>query len=120
MILDWKTDRNMEQNSKHRQQLASYKNAFCELNNIEKESVDVGIAFIGLRPSVNTGFVDCELDTKKPGKNVFNTFLKRVKKIIEWKNDPDLFLMELSEEKVKINRRLWQSVVDQYRIEVGE
>ena len=117
LILDWKTDRDKGQDSKHRQQLEAYRNAFCELNNIEKDAVDVGIAFIGLRTSVNTGFVDCELDLKKPGKNVFNTFLKRVEKIIEWKNDPDLFLKELSEEKVKINTRLWQSVVDQYRTE---
>ena len=43
LILDWKTDRNKEQDSKHRQQLESYKNAFCELNNIEKDAVDVGI-----------------------------------------------------------------------------
>jgi len=120
LILDWKTDRNKEQDSKHRQQLDSYKNAFCELNNIEKDAVDVGIAFIGLRTSVNTGFVDFELDLKKPGKNVFMTFLKRVNKIIEWKNDPDLFLKELSDEKVKINQRLWQSVVDQYIIEIGK
>ena len=119
MVLDWKTDRNMEQNSKHRQQLESYKNAFCEINKIEREAVEVGIAFIGLRPSVNTGFVDCELDTKKPGKNVFNTFLKRVNKIIEWKNEPDIFLRELSEEKVNINTRLWQSVVDQYFLEIN-
>ena len=120
LILDWKTDRNKEQDSKHRQQLESYKNAFCELNNIEKEAVDVAIAFIGLRPSVNTGFVNCELDLKKPGKNVFHTFLKRVNKIIEWKKDPDLFLKELSEEKVKTNERLWRSVVDQYLIEIGK
>jgi len=120
LILDWKTDRNKEQDSKHRQQLESYKNAFCEINDIEKEAVDVGIAFIGLRPSVNTGFVDCELNLKKPGKNVFNTFLKRVNKIIEWKNDPDLFLKELSEEKVKTNERLWRSVVDQYFLEIGK
>jgi len=118
MILDWKTDRNKEQDSKHRQQLEAYKNAFCELKKIEREAVDVGIAFIGLRSSVNTGFVDCELDLKKPGKNVFNTFLKRVNKIIEWKNEPGLFLRELSEEKVRINQRLWKSVVDQYLIEL--
>lgn len=120
MVLDWKTDRKNENATEHRQQLASYKNAFCELNNIDKEEVDVGIAFIGLRTSVNTGFVDCELDLKKPGKNVFKTFLKRVVKIIEWKNDPDLFLKELSEEKIKINQRLWQSVVDQYYLELGK
>ena len=118
MIIDWKTDRNKEQDSKHRQQLETYKKAFCELNNIDNDAVEVGIAFIGLRTSVNTGIVDCELDLKQPGKNVFNTFIKKITKIVEWKNDPELFLSELSEEKVKTSQRLWRSVVDQYLIEI--
>ena len=101
----------------HRQQLESYKNAFCVLNSLDKNSVDVGIAFVGLRPSINTGFVDFQLDLRKPAKNVYNTFLKRVKKILEWKNDPDLFLKELSEETIFKHERLWRSVVEQYLFE---
>ncbi|MGI9534144.1 MAG: UvrD-helicase domain-containing protein [Thermodesulfobacteriota bacterium] len=118
LIIDWKTDRNNSRSSEHRQQLESYKNAFCELNNIENDNVDVGIAYIGLRPSVNTGFIDCELDMKNPSKSSFNTFISKVEKILEWKNDPDLFLKDLSEEKVKTNERLWRSVVDQYIFEI--
>ncbi|MGI9554281.1 MAG: UvrD-helicase domain-containing protein [Thermodesulfobacteriota bacterium] len=117
LIIDWKTDRNTSKSSEHRQQLESYKNAFCEMNNIENGSVEVGIAFIGLRPSVNTGFIDCELDLKKPAKNSFKTFISKVEKILEWKNDPDLFLKELSEERVRTNERLWRTVVDQYIFE---
>jgi len=117
MIIDWKTDRKTENASVHRQQLESYKKAFCVLNRIDNDSVDVGIAYIGLRPSINTGFVNCQLDLRKPAKNVYNTFLKRVKKILEWKNDPDLFLKELSEEKIKKHERLWRSVVEQYLFE---
>ena len=118
MIIDWKTDRKTENASEHRQQLVSYKKAFCKLNDIENDAVDVGIAFIGLRPTVNTGNIDYELDLKKPRKNVFNTFLKKVNKILEWKNEPDLFLKELSEMKTKTNERLWKSVVDQYLLEI--
>ena len=120
LIVDWKTDRNTDRASEHRQQLVSYKNAFCELNNIDKDLVDIGIAFIGLRSTINTGVINSELDLKKPGKNVFNTFLKKVNKVIQWKNSPDLFLKELSEDKVKSNERLWKSVVDQYLFEVSK
>ena len=120
LIVDWKTDRNTDRASEHRQQLVSYKNAFSELNNIDKDLVDIGIAFIGLRSTINTGVINSELDLKKPGKNVFNTFLKKVNKVIQWKNSPDLFLKELSEDKVKSNERLWKSVVDQYLFEVSK
>lgn len=117
LILDWKTNRTTEKASEHRQQLASYKRSFCKHHNVPAENVEVAIAYLGLRSSVDTGEVNWELDLKQPAKTAFNTFTKKLKKILEWKNDPEQFLEELSEEKVKSNERLWKSIVDQYLFE---
>ena len=117
LILDWKTDIKADRSSKHRQQLEFYKRAFCQINNINNDNVEVAIAYIGLRSTLNTGEVHAELDLKQPSKSAFNTFISKVKKIVEWKNDPDLFLKELSEQKIKKNEILWRNVVEQYLFE---
>lgn len=118
LIVDWKTDRSTDQASKHRQQLESYKKAFCKLNDISSDNVEVAIAYVGLRPSINTGIVDYKLDLRQPTKTSFNTFLSKVEKVLRWKNNPYLFLKELSEDKIKTNERLWRSIVDQYLFEI--
>ncbi len=116
LMLDWKTDRT--QTSKHRQQLEIYRKAFCHLNDVTKDNVQVAIAYIGLRPQVNTGEVHWELDTKEPGPTAFGTVKKRLKKIVDWKNNPDDFIRELSGQKgIKSNEILWKNVVEQYLYE---
>ena len=120
LILDWKTDKSMVNGSKHRQQLESYKKAFCYLHDIDAKNVEVGIAYIGLRNSINTGVVDYELDMRKPSKTAFKTFISKVDKILEWKKNPDEFLEELSGDNSNINHSLWRNVVEQYIFELNQ
>jgi hypothetical protein len=58
---------------------------------------------------------DNEFDDKQPGKTAFDTFAKRVNKILSWKKNPDLFFEDLIAENV--NDDIWRSVVEQYREE---
>ncbi len=120
LIVDWKTDKDTSKSSMHRQQLECYKRSFCIKNNIPEDNVKVGIAFIGLRSPINTNNYRQLLDDSQPRSSAFKTFLKRVNKIMEWKNNPRLFLEELLNENQNINSHLWRSVVEQYIFEKSE
>lgn len=115
LIVDWKTSRTIGDASKYRQQLESYKRAFALKKKISPSKVSVAIGFIGLRKAINDGSVESEYDNKQPGKTAFDTFTKRVNKVLSWKKNPDLFFEDLIEENV--NDDIWRSVVEQYREE---
>ena len=112
LILDWKTDKKTDNSYKHKQQLESYKRAYSEQHNIPLDKIKVAIGFIGLRPTVNMGKIDYELEQRQPAKTSFSTFTKKVEKVIEWKNNPNLFLEELKNNKQE--DVIWKSVVEQY------
>ena len=116
LIVDWKTDRNQDNDAKHRQQLEAYKRAFCVAKKISPDKVKVAIGFIGLRTAINTGRVEAFLDDRQPQKSAFDTFSKKVNTILEWKKDPNLFFEKLIDEK-EVDDVLWRSIVEQYRVE---
>lgn len=121
LMLDWKTDKRNEKGSKHRRQLEAYRTAFCHLNNIKKDNAQVAIAYIGLKPKVNTGEIHWELDTKQPAPSASGTVEKKLKKIVDWKNYPENFIRELSSQKdMGNNEVLWKNVVEQYIYEYQE
>lgn len=113
LIVDWKTDKKTDYAGTHRQQLEVYKRAFAAKENIPLENIKIAIAFIGLRTTINTGIVSYELDTKQPAGSAFNTFAKRVQKLLNWIKDPDEFFKEFIEEKK--DTLLWRSIVEEYR-----
>lgn len=120
LIVDWKTDKDMERSSIHRRQLEVYKRVFCRINGISPDSVKVTIAYVGLRAKINIDQkIDTKIDEKQPQASAFRTFTKHVEKVINWKNNPRLFLKDLSEYKVNAsnNERLWRSIVEQYLYE---
>ncbi len=112
LIVDWKTDKNTGRGSDHRQQLEAYRRAFCLANHLDPEKVKVSIGFVGLRPGLNTGTIECELDEKQPKKTAFETFTKKVGNILRWKKDPESFFHEILE--AEINDPLWRSIAEQY------
>lgn len=115
LIVDWKTDKKLDKASEHRQQLEAYKRALAVKKNIPLDKIKVAICFIGLRKTINMGEIECTFDDKQPTKSAFETFTKKANKILEWKANPELFFIELAEEKV--NDDLWESVVEQYKRE---
>ncbi len=115
LILDWKTDKNTDNASKHRQQLEAYKKAFSIKKNVSLDSIKVAIGFIGLRKTINTGKIDYMFDDKIPSKSAFETFTKKVNAILSWKRDPISFFDSLIEKNE--NDDIWKAVVEQYRLE---
>lgn len=112
LILDWKTDKKKSNASKHKQQLEAYKVAYAIEKDISLDKVKTMTAFIGLRETVNMGKVNYEIDDKKPTKRSFDTFEKKVKRVIDWKANPEIFWGELSSKKSE--DLIWKGVVEQY------
>jgi len=115
LIIDWKTDKKTENDSKHRQQLEAYKRAYSLKNNIPLDKIKVAIAFIGLRKTINTGEINYLFDNKQPTKSAFETFSKKVNTILEWKKNPVTYFNDLIEKE--INDDLINAVKEQYKKE---
>ena len=110
LIVDWKTDRKTDKSSKHRQQLETYKRAFAQVHGVDVRKIRVAIGYVGLRTTINTGKVECSLDTKQPSSSSFDTFSKRVNKLLAWINNPNTFIQDFITEKV--DSTIWRSVVE--------
>lgn len=114
LIVDWKTDKNMSNASTHRQQLQSYRRAYSISTGVLLERIQVAIGFVGLRGAVNVGRNDSFLDTKQPIDSAFETFSGKVKKVLQWKSNPDSFLEELGEGSKDL---ICRAVQEQYELE---
>lgn len=108
LILDWKTDKKTDNSAKHRQQLEVYKRMFSAKFGVPQNKISVAIGFIGLRTTINTGVIGYELDTKQPGKTAFDTFSKRVTKLLGWIKEPETFTKDFLSQEVDDN--LWRAV----------
>jgi len=115
LILDWKTDKKTSNSSKHKQQLEAYKKAYAIEENVPLDKIKVAIGFVGLRETINLGRINSELEDKKPTKRSFDTFEKKVNKIIEWKENPNAFWEELTDKKSE--DLIWLSIIEQYNDE---
>ncbi len=113
LIVDWKTDKKIDYASKHRQQLETYKRVLSAHEGIPLNKIKVAIGFVGLRSTINTGKIGFEFDERQPAKSAFDTFSKRVEKLLSWIEDPENFFHDfIAEEKDEL---LWRSVVEEYR-----
>lgn len=116
LIVDWKTDKNDERSSKHKQQLEVYRRIYSIKNNVPLNKIKVAIGFVGLRPTINTGAINCKLDVGQPAKTSFETFSKRVNKLLNWRKNVDLFFKDFEAEKIE--NVLWKSVVEEWKKEL--
>ncbi|MCX8163464.1 MAG: UvrD-helicase domain-containing protein [Candidatus Micrarchaeota archaeon] len=116
LIVDWKTDKTINNASEHRQQLEIYKTIFSISNKIEPENIKVAIGYLNLQPLVNIGRIDCLLDEKQPALSAIKTVGNKIKKILEWKENPNIFFEDL--EKEKCEHELCCSVVEEYKKEI--
>lgn len=115
LIVDWKTSKNTDYGSSHRQQLSAYQKAYAIKHGVAPNKIKVAIGYVGLRKTINDGKIDAELDLKQPAPSAFETFSKRLNTFLSWKKDVDLFFRELTE--VKEDDPLLRSIIEQYRIE---
>jgi ATP-dependent DNA helicase UvrD/PcrA len=117
LLVDWKTDRDMGNASTHRQQLQAYRHAYSVSTGITISKVKVAIGFVGLRGRVNIGKNQALLDSMQPLDSAFETFKVKVKKVLEWKGDPDSFLKELGEGSKDL---ICRAVQEQYELETTQ
>jgi DNA helicase-2/ATP-dependent DNA helicase PcrA len=117
LIVDWKTSKNTNYGSEHRQQLSAYKRAFAMKYDIPLDKIKVAIGYIGLRKTIDDGTIGAELDMMQPASSAFETFSKHLNTFLKWKKDVDFFFEELAE--VKDDDALLRSIIEQYGVEMG-
>ncbi|MCX6818434.1 MAG: ATP-dependent DNA helicase [Candidatus Aenigmarchaeota archaeon] len=95
ILIDYKTDKNSSYATDAKKQLAVYRKMISVLENIPEEQIKIFVLYIALRGSINTGRFDWEIE--KENRNAFPTFEKHLRKVLEWKDNPDLFIKEILE-----------------------
>lgn len=97
LIIDYKTDRNTGRNSDHRKQLAAYKKMLSSAENISEDIIDTRIMYVSLTGAINTDKVEYEI-SKKSKRDAYPRFEADLQKILQWKQDTNIFIKELLEE----------------------
>jgi DNA helicase-2/ATP-dependent DNA helicase PcrA len=99
LIIDYKTDKTTDYAGDHRKQLAVYKRLYSKKQGIDESRIEVAIAYLGLRGKVNTGRLDCMLETKQPTAVLVRNFEKDVLQFAMYKKKPELFEDAVREQK---------------------
>ena len=97
LIVDYKTDKKSNYASEHKRQLAVYKKMLANIENVPEENISTYVIFVTLRDNINTGKFETEIS--KGTRDVFPTFETHLKKVLEWKKDPNKFIAALLEGK---------------------
>ncbi len=90
LIVDYKTDKKATYTSAHRKQIAAYRRMFAKFNDIPEEKIDCCIIYLALRGGINTDKVD--RDTATVAAQSYTVFEKRLQKLLQWKQNPSLFI----------------------------
>ena len=97
LIVDFKTDKKTSDASEHKRQLAVYKKMLAILEDIPEEKITTCIIFVALRGVISTGKFEREISFGT--RDVFATFEKHLKTVLDWRKDPESFIAKLLEEK---------------------
>ena len=100
LIVDYKTDKNSGNASKHKRQLVVYRKMLSIADEIPEDQISIRVIFVALRGGINTGKFGRETakETKR-ARNPYLTFERHLQKVLEWKKDPNKFIGELLEKK---------------------
>ena len=96
IIVDYKTDKRASKKSKHMRQLAAYRRMLSVSKSIPEGSIDTCVVFPAIRGGINTG--QFKLETYAGKGNEYEKFEQSLKKVLEWKRNPETFISELLEE----------------------
>ena len=96
LIVDYKTDKRTTKKSQHGRQLAAYRRMLSVSRDIPEESIDTCVVFPAVRGGINTG--QFKLETYVGKGNAYEKFEQSLKKVLEWKRNPESFISELLEE----------------------
>ncbi|MBT6646598.1 MAG: ATP-dependent helicase [Thaumarchaeota archaeon] len=93
ILIDYKTSRGTNEVSDYKRQLAVYKKMYSINNDIAEEKIKTCVIFVSLRGGINSG--KWEYSIEYGTRDVFATFEKHLKKVLEWKKNPGEFIKEL-------------------------
>jgi DNA helicase-2/ATP-dependent DNA helicase PcrA len=96
ILVDWKTDKGIDNSAKHKRQLLVYKKIHSKFCDIEEGKIKACIVFVALRGGVNTGRFEKKIDFAD--RDTFSTFEGHLQTVLEWKKDPAKFIKELVEQ----------------------
>lgn len=112
LIVDWKTDKNKDYDSKHRQQLSVYRKVYSEMKGIPESKIKVAIGYVGLKNRINDGKTYYELDDRQPAASAFGTITSKIQTFLSWRQDVNKFFEDLKDEE--INDSIWRSVIEEW------
>ncbi|MEM0139653.1 MAG: ATP-dependent DNA helicase [Ferroplasma sp.] len=92
VILDYKTDKNMDRASHHRVQLLAYKILYSIKREINPADIDIAIGYISMRDKINTGKNDRGLAYKQPDKHAEEKLKSYINRFLEYRKNPDRFI----------------------------
>ena len=113
LIVDWKTSK--KEDSSHKQQLSIYKKALSATEEIPEEKIEAAVGYVGLKSLVSGSQTSKKLDSKQPSSRSFKTVSKKIKKLLSWHENPELFFQEFLDQR--IDDFLWRSAAEQLRKE---
>ncbi len=121
LIVDWKTSKRKDYSADHRRQLGMYKKAYAKKHNIPIKKIKTAIGYLGLQKRVKIDKPWAELCVKQPTNQLINTFEKRIKVVLKWKENPIIFFEELKE-KMRSDKNLksdplMKAIIEQYECE---
>jgi len=93
LLVDYKTNKNSNDSADHRRQLSVYRKMYAKQNNIPEDKITIFVIYLALRGGVNTGRFDKLLEKEK--RSGFATFEEHLRKVLEWREDPQKFIQDL-------------------------
>ncbi|CAC12129.1 DNA helicase II (UvrD) related protein [Thermoplasma acidophilum] len=92
LIVDYKTDKRKNSGNHYGDQLAFYRMLYSKANHIDPSRVKTAIAYIGLRPGVNTGRIDWDLYPMEKNDSKIRDLIR---KYVQYCTDPEAFIDDL-------------------------
>ncbi len=96
VIIDYKTDKSINDLSYHRKQPAAYKKMLSLAEDIPENKIETHIIFTTITGGINTGKIDGK--TKGSSRSAYTRFEKDLQKVLEWKQDSSKFIDDLLKE----------------------
>lgn len=113
LIIDFKTGRK-DDGSVARRQLLLYRKMYSIAKGVSEERIRCGVAFLGIRGTVNTGKIEMKLDFNQPLERQWSTLQKHLKTFLRCKKDPMTFaetLVSVKNTREPVDERLLEIIM---------
>ncbi len=94
LILDYKTDKTIDNSSHHRIQLLAYKILYSRKFNVNPDKIKIAIGYISLRNKINTGKNDPGIIYKQPDSRSEEKLKFYINRFLDYRKNPDNFIRD--------------------------